>query len=65
MADFKPAAYREYVYDNEGTAHRLVGWKSHSDWASMEPVVPNPDGGPRVAAWSVYHGDDPWFFALA
>lgn len=65
MASFKLAPYREYVYDSDGTAHRLVGWKSYSGWASMEPVVPNPDGGPGVDAWSVYHGQDPWYFATS
>lgn len=67
MADFKPAPYREYVYDNLGTAYRLVGWYSmHGEWepSSMEPVVPNPDG-PGVGRWRVFHGEDPWSLSMS
>lgn len=59
MADFKPAPYKSYVYDVGGGGHLLVGWMSYTDWVSMEPVIPNPDG-PGVKPWSVIHGRDPW-----
>lgn len=65
MADFQPAPYREYVYDNTGSSYRLVGWYSEAGtWLpeSMEPVIAQPDGDAGIGRWRTFHGEDPWFY---
>lgn len=60
MAKFVPVGSPVQVFDGRGDRHNVIGWYSDSEWAAVEPVVPNPDGGSGVAPWRHYHGEDPW-----
>jgi hypothetical protein len=46
-----------YVFDAQGVTHTVYGWEEIN--GRFEPIVGNPDG-PGIAAWHVYHGEDPY-----
>lgn len=59
MAEFTPIAPPYSIYSKDGGQWHVIGWL-HPFPHTFDPVVANAEKG-QAQAWSVIHGQDPWY----